>query len=860
MDKTTTAGETGKPFLIGTLPSKATRAVKSIYPPHLDNEGKPFEPVLQHTLTLKAVMDTAFPDDRHFTTYTLQGLHEWPRLSKQSLDSFNEMVEVTTSLLVFDWDCPGHSEWTPELYADFFTKLYELDGILGNWRYCYTTKHGARLIYSLSTPVPVTVSEQYIATLFGMFKEAEIDVDPSCKDWTRLFRCPRVMRDGRDSTKDPFFEIHEQDKDLDLSTVKKSPVKVIPTLKHFDASRSGQPQHDEIDNYLKKKSGHNLVQSDFYKDAKRELKKLKCFDALFKEDVPLAETGDRNDSIMSALGSVIPIVIRQIRYATPEHVYALFHGPVSAFDHDQDWFAHLWNAIMSIWPVEVAKFNTVQEEKAEKETAALGTKEAIIEGMRKWCDAPQLLAEDGSEIDFVDRHLIASIAPNNYFLMGEDGHYQPFPVPANQVIIRIRTTFLDKIIPTRKPGQYGEMQDMTVTEIVNRHATAIREAEYVPQLPSEGFIEDMDGRHPVLKLPMYRRNPNLEPTYNAEVDEWLAHFFGIHYERGIDWIANALAFEEGPICAMSIAAPPGIGKTMLIEGLSECLENPGFATAREVTSQYNSILAETAFLNVNEEWPKVHGISAQEKFKNIVSGDRLPMSEKYVKGVYISNPIRLILTANNHDIIRTLLDKDMSADDREAVGQRLMHFDLDGSAAAWLAERGGNAFTGRRGARWIARPGDPSNFIVAKHFLWLWSQRIKLEHGFIGRFLVDGNCAKNASFMTQQIVQKNTTSKLILALLGMIEDNGQRKKYRLCSKTNKVYVTIHEVMEGLRVNETPMDYGQVVQVLRNVTATQNTVEIDHREYHELACGHLLEFAKQLGKNTPNLRKIVEMQG
>ena len=842
--------------LIGTLASKMTRAVKTITGPHLDKEGNVFLPDGQDVMTLEEVMTLSFPDDRHFTTYTIKGLEVWPRLSKQSLSSFEEMVPIKMPILAFDWDCPGHSEWTPELYEELFSKLYTLEEGLSNWRYVYTTRHGARIIYKLSTPLPVLEGEQYINTLFKLFKESGIDVDPACKDWTRLFRCPKVIRDGIDTSTEKYFEIHEQDKELDLSTIKKTTAKIIPVLKHFDATRFGQPEHDEVDSYLQNDKGN---QSPFYKDAKRELKRVKCHDSLFKEDVPLATQGDRNDEIMIALGSVIPIVIRQILYATPEHVYALFHGPVSAFDQDQNWFEHLWNAIMSIWPVEITKHNLLQEEKAEKETKALGTKEAILEGMQKWSDHPALSADDGTEMEFVDKHLIASLAPNNYFLMGNDGYFTTFPVSSPQVIMRIRNTFLESIIPTQKPGQFGEPQDMNTSEILNRHGTVIREAEYVPQLESNGYIEDMNGMSPVLKMPMYRRNPNLEPTYNADVDEWLYEFFGRHYDRGTDWLANALAFEEGPICGMSISAPPGIGKGMMIEALSECLEKPIYATSKELTTNYNGNLARTPFLNINEEWPKVNGISAQEKFKNLVSGDKLPSEEKYCKGVYISNPIRLLMTANNHDIIRTLLDKDMSADDREAVGQRLLHFDLDGGAAAWLAERGGNAFTGRTGARWIARPGDPSQFIVAKHFLWLWQNRLKSEKGFVGRFLVEGNCAKNAPFMTQQIVQKDTTATLCLALFNMTESTSQRKKYKIDSKTHKVYVTVDAILAELKINDTPTSYGKAVQVLRNVAATQETIEIDYREYHELDCEMLLTFASKLGKDTPNLRKIVEMQ-
>ena len=123
-------------IFIGTLASKMTRAVKSIHGPHIDKEGKPFQPDGQQIMTLKAVMDTAFPDDRHFTAYSLKGLEGegWPRLSKQSLASFDALVDVEMYILTFDWDCPNHTEWDSDLYSDFFAKLYTVENDLGNWR------------------------------------------------------------------------------------------------------------------------------------------------------------------------------------------------------------------------------------------------------------------------------------------------------------------------------------------------------------------------------------------------------------------------------------------------------------------------------------------------------------------------------------------------------------------------------------------------------------------------------------------------------------------------------------------------------------------------------------------------------
>jgi len=205
----------------------------------------------------------------------------------------------------------------------------------------------------------------------------------------------------------------------------------------------------------------------------------------------------------------------------------------------------------------------------------------------------------------------------------------------------------------------------------------------------------------------------------------------------------------------------------------------------------------------------------------------------------------LILTANNHDMIRTLLDKDMTLHDREAVGQRLLHFDLSGDAAAWLEQKGGNAFTGRKGKRWIAGVVEESDYLVAKHFLWLYSQRIVPEEGFTGRYLVDGNCSKGSSFMTHQIVQKESTAIVIDASCNIVEHRSQKKQYVLDEQTGAFYVTINSILDELKINETPMTYGKVSQVIRNVAAAQEPVELNFLEHHELDCDSLLTFAVKI---------------
>jgi len=846
---------------IGTLARKDIRAVKSLPGPYLDATGHPFEPCNMDVMTLSDAIHFPHKTDCFFTCYTAEGLDKWPRISKQALASFEEYdVKITMPCFAFDWDVPGHAPWTAEIFADFFGKFDNLtDPHLTGWRYVYTSRHGARVVYTLPKSVPVQDGEQYIATMFVKFKDAGIHMDESCKDWTRLFRCPKVVRDGLETLHEEFYFFNEQDVDLNMEGLKKSTTRVIPVIKHCENLRIGQPTQEEVDNILFDSGSQNRNKiSTFFKEAKNTLKHTAFADALFVDGVPLAGRGNRNDAIMKAVGTTIPMIIKRIAYARPEHVYALFYNTVLEMEQDQDWLAHLWNAILSIWPQEIEKFNLQSIAKAQEEEMAIIEKETIAKGMTKWCDSPLLLEDETRDV-FVERHLLANYGKFFYPIM-PDGGYSPHCISKDQLIPHIRTTeHLSHIIQTQELGQMGKQVDIPDRVIHNRFAIPVNEVVYIPQPGCGGYIEGVMEGNRTLKLPMYRRNPRLQPLYNADVDEWLSVLFGRWYEYGCNWIANALAFEEGPICALSITAPPGIGKKMLIEGLAECLENPVFATGKDVAGSFNGTMGKTPFLAINEEWPKKNGESSQEQFKSLTAGDRTPINEKYKPMVLISNPMRLFMTANNHDIIRTLMDKDMTPSDREAIGQRLLHFDVDGSAAAWLEERGGNAFTGIRGRRWIAGAPVPSDFIIAKHFLHLHASRIIEEGGFAGRFLVEGNCSKGSLFMTHQIVQKDTTAYVITAVTNLIEAKGQRKAYRLDEDTGAIYVTINTIIDELKLSDFPMSYGKVSQIIRNITATQNPVLFNYLEHHEIDCDALLTYSSMVGRETPELRKLVGMQ-
>jgi hypothetical protein len=144
-------------------------------------------------------LEQAWKEDAHFVTYVVrQGgapLLRQPRVNKGGVAWLREQgFELSAEVLVADVDNPGHAPWTPELRAELeHARAKAALATAG----VYLTAHGWRVVQPLARPLPV---EAFEAALRGWLVELEaegIAIDWACADWTRMFRLPRVRRDGR---------------------------------------------------------------------------------------------------------------------------------------------------------------------------------------------------------------------------------------------------------------------------------------------------------------------------------------------------------------------------------------------------------------------------------------------------------------------------------------------------------------------------------------------------------------------------------------------------------------------------------------------------------------------------------------
>lgn len=142
------------------------------------------------------VLSDAYPSDAHFVAYILHDengspLREQPRINKGGLQPEHRALVYN---LVADVDNPKHAKWRSDEDAiaavDRVSKLVPTAAV-------YATSAGLRIIQPITRPLPPEDAEVALASWFGELLRRGINADPDCLDWTRHFRCPHVVRDGR---------------------------------------------------------------------------------------------------------------------------------------------------------------------------------------------------------------------------------------------------------------------------------------------------------------------------------------------------------------------------------------------------------------------------------------------------------------------------------------------------------------------------------------------------------------------------------------------------------------------------------------------------------------------------------------
>jgi hypothetical protein len=843
---------------VGVMPRRETKGLNNV----TDNA-----PPLQ-ICTLDEAMTTAWPTEALFVPYRpLKHKGQYARCNKPVLPQIRAGGEdLVTDLLVFDYDLPDDKGWNlgefDEWVRCFADRTQGSVAWAAQWRYLYSTAHGSRIIYALDQNISMEDLEGHHRWVVTELTKEKVALCTGCSDWTHLFRLPYIVRDGKKTWEENYCKVLKQEAVLPLASIGKDESRTSPIYAYVPRLDLPQPKQEEVETLLQ-----DAIQIT---SVKRRLKNKPAYPILF-DHVKLEEK-DRNETISKLVGSMIHALFR-MEGMSPEMIYALLAGAVSQLTPDADtpdWLIPLWDMTLRYWAKEQAKLEA-QKERVKREMArgedSLGE---IAEGMKLWCDHPGLYEHEA--LEWLKQHLIAN-SGKSFFVMRADGYYDSMPLCRDQLVARVKITGMEGAIKLRKPNKAGNsMTDMSISEVLGKHSTPVVSIEARPSIPG-GRIHNVDRETAILEICSYRRNPDLVGEYNEEVDTWLRRLFGAYYDKGIRWIAWALAFEEGPICALSLAGSRGSGKKMLVQGLSECLEAPRLASADDLVTQWQYGLLKSPFLVVNEGWPKAYGgMHAADKFRSVVGGDSFPINTKGRDPVQSKCAIRVLFTANNENVVQMLAaGRDLSPDDRNALSQRLFHVAYDDLASEYFIDLGGLDYTGREGSRWIDRDGGGgSDFIVARHFLSLYEKRYSLgETG--SRFLVEGE--DNDDIMFSMMTRSGSSPLILETIIHMLKAKGRDGSFGMVVRLEegRVFVLASAILEVHRVkfkdrarDQVSMD--MIENALKGVTLSTHhnlMYELEERKslgpknWHELDLNALKKVSDNDGWDCPLLSKLIK---
>lgn len=151
-----------------------------------------------YVLPLGDALERSYSTDAHFVQYVTPNGR---RLTRGAIDAG---VTIEIPVVFADFDCaeshktgePAPESWRRETRSKV-CKLFDAEGA----GYYYETRGGARVIYRQEEPTIIQSqddarewSQNYAIVIANLKRRFDLDADPGCNDWQRLFRAPRATR------------------------------------------------------------------------------------------------------------------------------------------------------------------------------------------------------------------------------------------------------------------------------------------------------------------------------------------------------------------------------------------------------------------------------------------------------------------------------------------------------------------------------------------------------------------------------------------------------------------------------------------------------------------------------------------
>lgn len=629
---------------------------------------------------LPTALHTKYPTDAHIALYSVPGRASIPRLSKGILAHMPPSEAPVLRHVFVDLDNPGHLPWSqapdgPPGFHDFLESNTPL-AISAGW---YRTAHGARLMWNLRDPVPAHMFRSLVVPLMETLQSLGLEPDFACKDWTRLFRLPYVVRSQHSSTvSDTPLALPRGY--LDTVWFPRDglcPEHVAPSGHSDNSPRPSEPrpltptERQTLERVLDGELAHTLLQGQI-----------------------LAHPGERHTRTLSVLGALA----NALDTSDPEILYgALFpsyQAMVEAYP-DSSGLGKAWNLCQWV----SAQYRA--ERASQVQDVDLGLEKAVAQAM-------------GVPLGKVRENLVLYTPDGQglYVWSLREMEYRHSVAPA--LLVPTLEKYCGALNPTTRSSAGGPR---SLTAILADHGSEIWSAEY-----RYGAIrnEVLDG---TLVLKTCREDRALSAEWSSDVHKWLEAAFPdkTDLEHVLDWLATSTELTE-PTCALYLEGPPAVGKSLFAVGLAR-IWGVGPVEYDLATSRFNDALLRSPVILADEPPPGL-GNESSTTVRRLLNGVGLTIEAKFRPTIPLTGCPRLIIAANNGDALA--LNETLTASDIAAIQERIGHVVMSEEGSRFLEAIGGRDHVHRT---WIEQG------VFAKHVLWLRDNRRPVRGR---RFLVSG--------------------------------------------------------------------------------------------------------------------------
>ena len=375
-----------------------------------------------------------------------------------------------------------------------------------------------------------------------------------------------------------------------------------------------------------------------------------------------AKPGGRDDTTTRLVGSIVG----QWPEVDPECVYKLFKSSISKLDQkdnpiDHDKIVSLVERFQS--PISSEEIGSIIEDAfGGKRTAPYTTEE--VEDFAKQAKVT---------LQHFSRRWI--VRKGNSLYIWFNGSYKG-PFVEREFFDQCRK-YLAPAMNWVKLWKLGTNKDgnvtftpKTVNELVHRYGTS---ADHIQiDLSAKHSFYDVTN-HAIVEAPCPIRD--LEPTYFNDIDQWLKNMCGDKLEYVEDWLATCMDLTRAAP-ALYLKGEKSRGKTFFANAIARLWSIEGPTKLVSAMSRFNSSIVRCPLVFGDEGIPKdSRGLPKTQELRELITDLSLRVERKFIPEATTRGSIRLILSANNDDLLK-MQGVDLTEVDIGALADRFIAVDV----------------------------------------------------------------------------------------------------------------------------------------------------------------------------------------